>query len=161
MTGTIKTVCVINLMFAVVVVCGHVVYDFWSGLLHHYPLLAQNFLHGEIQTPLWLTLTFIGSVIFAVVELFIVLTYFAGRIAERKLRRHRIFCGCFGALGLYLFFIAIIVASAYSNNVLIYLGITPADAMVVIYVGASHLAYAFFGGDARLRLQKEWAGVKI
>jgi hypothetical protein len=151
MTGTIKTACTINLMIAIGAVSGHVIYDFWSGLIHHYHFLgtdaARVLLHGPVYLPVWLIAVFFGSVIFAVIELIILLTYFLGRVTEHNLRRHRIFCGWFGAFGLYLLLISIIIAGAYSKNVFAALGITPSDTIVVIYVAGSHLVYALSGGE--------------
>src|ERR1700743_3055729 len=152
MTGTIKTACIINLMIAIVAVSGHVVYDCWSGLIHHYHFLgndmARTIRNGELYIPIWLICVFFGSVIFAVIELIVLLTYFLGRVTEHNMRSHRIFCGWFGALGLYLLLISMIIAGAFSKNIFSYLGLTPSDTIVVIYVACSHILYALSGGEA-------------
>jgi hypothetical protein len=152
MTGAIKTACIVNLMIAIVAVSGHVVYDFWSGLIHHYHFLGpdavQTLRQGQLYIPIWLILVFFGSVIFATVELLILLTYFLGRVTEHSLRNHRIFCGWFGAFGLYLLLVSMTIAGAFSNNVFAYLGMTPSDTAVVIYVACSHILYALAGGEA-------------
>jgi len=152
MSGTIKTACIINLMIAIVVVSGHVIYDFWSGLIHHYHFfmtdMANTIRDGQIYIPVWLIFVFFGSVIFASIEFLILFTYILGRVTEHNMRRHRIFCGWFGAAGLYLLLLALMIAGALSKNAFAYLGITPSDAIVILYVACSHIIYALSGSEA-------------
>ena len=142
MTRTPKTFCTANLIVALLMVAGYVLYGLSSGFsidkqfLGFSPFGGGRGWHGP-PLPSWKWV--------AAVEAAILITVVVGPFAHWDLKLPRAMCGLFCILGLFQLLSPSLHSFSYPDDVSLNLKVSRFDRILAIYVWCSHLFYAFCG----------------
>ena len=137
MKRAIKIACTINLAIAILFVYGYIAY----GLSHGLPI-DKHFL-GSDPSNRHNLITSSGSAwrFPAVGEAIVLISLVVLWLRRCDLQRHRILCGVFGLIGLFILVLALMRADAYRGDEFDYLQIPRIDCIAGFYVWGSHVLY--------------------
>jgi hypothetical protein len=142
MTRTPKTVCTVNLIVALLIVGGYVLYGLSCGFsidkyfLGFTPFGGGIHWHGPLL-PSWKWV--------AIVEAAILITVVVAPLARWDMKLPRAICGLFCILGLFQILISSVHSFSYPDDALQNLKVSRLDRTLSIYVWCSHLFYAICG----------------
>ena len=147
MTRTPKTACTVNLIVALLIVGGYVLYGLSSGLSIDKHFLGFSRFGGGIHwhgplLPSWKWV--------AAVEAVILITVVVAPLAHWDMKLPRAMCALFCILGLFQLLSSSSHSFSYPDDVLRDLKVSRLDRTLSIYVWCSHLFYAFCGGGDAL-----------
>jgi hypothetical protein len=142
MTRNFKLVCNTNLIVAMLVVGGYIVYAHYAGLHIDQHFLGSGPVHtgrsGGARISPWAFSAF--------VECALLLAFIVCRWMESDMKGHRVFSGLIGAVGLYVLLVTSLVANTYPADEFVNRGVSRLDSGLALYVWGSHILYALFGG---------------
>jgi hypothetical protein len=141
MICTLRNICAVNLIIAILFVGGYIAY----GLSRALPI-DQHFLgSGRVKMGRGSNIRVAPWKYDGVAETAILIAFVIGRFTKNDFKVDRAMCLFFGGVGLFTVAVTSLLSSTYTGDEFAYLHTSRLDCLFGVYVYCSHLFYGLSG----------------